>query len=172
MDGDNTGDDLDEDGCPFYNAIDDGVSVVTCTEHVKICNYSYVFHGCSFEDLHCSAKWTCQCLVSPDDTRGRWWCGPVTLPGMECNLEPTRPPRKLQVWGADDDTGLPEPDSTCNPDDPMPKPILNGQQQEPPPGSSTVVITAEDLCGGGGGVRGGGGGGDCTTDTEDETLQI
>jgi len=116
------------DGCPFYDTIK-GVSTVTCTgeEEFKVCPYEYVFHGCSFDDLGCSYKSFCMCLYNKITSIGKWDCGSSQLPGLEC--EPTRPPRRLGGsdklnlrLGDDDETDLPEPGTTCNPDEPLPKP--------------------------------------------------
>merc|ERR1711907_187612 len=71
-----------------------------CTEYTldKQCNYDYVYMGCSWDELQCSATQFCQC--SEDET---WACAMTAGPLCEEEL-----PEDLPLW------------ESCDPDEPLP----------------------------------------------------
>lgn len=138
-------DELDLNGCPFYDLIKDiplnsRTNDVQCTEAWKVCDYSYVFNGCSFDDLSCLSSYTCSCMESGDSTKA-WQCGHIQLDAMDCTPEEPRDPRDplLLRFLEEAGSGLPAPGTACVPGEPLPKPPLDDTS------SSSSTTTTEEF---------------------------
>mmetsp|Transcript_28835 Transcript_28835/g.78120 ORF Transcript_28835/g.78120 Transcript_28835/m.78120 type:complete len:253 (-) Transcript_28835:428-1186(-) len=107
----------DDDGCPLVTKQQFllGFSPeFECEQPKRDCVYSYVYSGCTFDELQCLPFEVCECIG------GSWQC--YHLDPIPCEQEETRPPRTL---GDGDrqlvEGGLPTPGDPCDPDAPLPK---------------------------------------------------
>mmetsp|Transcript_11695 Transcript_11695/g.27395 ORF Transcript_11695/g.27395 Transcript_11695/m.27395 type:complete len:219 (+) Transcript_11695:300-956(+) len=107
----------DDDGCPLVTEQQFllGFSPeFECEQPKRDCVYSYVYSGCTFDELECVPFDVCECMGAS------WNC--YHFDPIPCEQEETRPPRTLDDGDRQlVEGGLPTSGDPCDPDAPLPK---------------------------------------------------